>query len=207
MVFHYWCERIAAIALRWKICCEIVAKSWIRSHSRDRSLRGLNSCEVEEGSHSEIIRAEHRNPPTRSDSSNKDFPIAPETEQRTVFVLRPLRARRVCSSAMDRSRVATINLVYSISHAVVSKQIYLTQYGLMAESHWREFRPNMVRGLEEKGTLMDALFEAQERTIGEMEALTRKLETEQNLTPQQAHDRAWEMIREKYILLTPEENL
>jgi hypothetical protein len=108
---------------------------------------------------------------------------------------------------MDRSRVATINLAYSISDEPVSKQIYLTQYGLMAERHWREFRPKMVRELEAKGTLMDALFEAQERTIGEMEALTRKLETEQKLTPQQAHDRAWEMIREKYILLPPEENL
>jgi hypothetical protein len=28
---------------------------------------------------------------------------------------------------------------------VVSKQIYLMQYGLMAERHWREFRPKMVR--------------------------------------------------------------
>ena len=89
----------------------------------------------------------------------------------------------------------------------MSKQIYLTQYGLMAERHWREFRPNMVRELEKSGTLMETLFEAQERTIGEMEALTRKLETEQRLTPQQAHDRAWEIIREKYIFLPPEENL
>jgi len=40
-----------------------------------------------------------------------------------------------------------------------------------------------------------------------MEALTWKLETEQKLTSQQAHDRAWEMIREKYILLPPEKNL
>jgi len=40
-----------------------------------------------------------------------------------------------------------------------------------------------------------------------MEALTRQLETERKLTPQQAHDQAWEMIREKYILLPPEENL
>ena len=39
-----------------------------------------------------------------------------------------------------------------------------------------------------------------------MEALTRQLETEQKLTPQQAHDQAWEMIREKYILLPPEED-
>jgi hypothetical protein len=27
-----------------------------------------------------------------------------------------------------------------------SKQIYLTQYGLMAERHWREFRPKMSAG-------------------------------------------------------------
>ena len=77
----------------------------------------------------------------------------------------------------------------------------------MAEGHWREFRPRMVRELETKGTLLEALFEAQETTINEMEALTRQLETEQKLTPQQAHDRAWEMIREKYILLPQEENL
>jgi hypothetical protein len=85
--------------------------------------------------------------------------------------------------------------------------IYLTQYGLMAEKHWREFLPAMVRELETKGSLMEALFEAQETTIDEMEALTRKLETEQKFTPQQAYNRAWEMIREKYILLPPEESL
>ena len=76
----------------------------------------------------------------------------------------------------------------------------------MAERHWREFRRNMVRELEAKGTLTEALFEAQERTLDEMETLTRQLETEQKLTPQQAHDRAWEMIREKYILLPPEDD-
>ena len=87
----------------------------------------------------------------------------------------------------------------------MSEKNYLTQYGLMAERHWREFRPKMVRDLEAKGSLMEALFEAQEMTISEMEALTRQLETEQKLTPQQAHDQAWEMIREKYILLPPED--
>jgi hypothetical protein len=87
----------------------------------------------------------------------------------------------------------------------MTQQIYLTQYGLMAERHWGEFRPKMVKELEAKGTLMEALFEAQEQTITEMETLTRKLETEQKLTPQQAETQAWEMIREKYILLPPED--
>ncbi len=87
----------------------------------------------------------------------------------------------------------------------MAQDIYLTQYGMIAERHWREFRPAMVGELETKGTLMEALFEAQERTIDEMETLTRQLKTEQKLTPQQAHDQAWEMIRERYILLPPEE--
>ena len=94
-----------------------------------------------------------------------------------------------------------------IFYVPMNQQIYLTQYGLMAERHWREFRSAMVTELEAKGTLMEALFEAQEATLDEMETLTRKLETEQNLTPQQAQDQAWEMIREKYILLPAEESL
>ena len=107
---------------------------------------------------------------------------------------------------MERSRIATISSASLISSDLVNQPIYLTQYGLLAERHWREFLPRMFREMEEKGTLMEALFEAQETTINEMEALTRQLETEQKLTPQQAHDQAWEMIREKYILLPPEDN-
>lgn len=80
----------------------------------------------------------------------------------------------------------------------------LTQYGLMAEKHWREFRPKMVQQLEAEGRLMEALWEAQETTLDEMEALTRQLEREQQMTPAQAQATAWELIREKYILLPPE---
>ena len=83
----------------------------------------------------------------------------------------------------------------------------LIGYGLMAKRHWREFRPQMVKDLEAQGKLEEALYEAQETTLDEMEALTRQLETEQKLTPQQAHDQAWELIREKYILLPAEESL
>lgn len=85
--------------------------------------------------------------------------------------------------------------------------LFLTQYGLMAEKHWREFRPKMVAQLETEGPLMEALWEAQETTLDEMEALTRTLEKDQKLTPRQAETQAWEMIREKYILLPPVESL
>jgi hypothetical protein len=47
------------------------------------------------------------------------------------------------------------------------------------------------------------LLEAEEKTASEMHDLTMKFQ-QQGLTAQQAHNRAWEMVREKYILLTPE---
>jgi hypothetical protein len=47
------------------------------------------------------------------------------------------------------------------------------------------------------------LLEAEEKTASEMHDLTMQLQ-KQGLTAQQAHNRAWEMVREKYILLTPE---
>ncbi len=50
----------------------------------------------------------------------------------------------------------------------MADEIYLTQYGLMAEKHWREFR----REMEANGTLMEALFAAQETTIEEVETNT-----------------------------------
>ena len=81
--------------------------------------------------------------------------------------------------------------------------ITLTQYGRMAEKHWREFRPKMVKQMEATGELQAMLYDAQEKTKDEMADLTQKL-IRQNYTPDQAHRTAWEMVRERYILLTPE---
>ena len=79
----------------------------------------------------------------------------------------------------------------------------LTQYGRMAETHWREFLPKLVRELEAKGLLQTMLLEAEERTEAEMDTLRRQL-MQQGLTPLQAHHQAWEMVRERYILIPPE---
>lgn len=59
---------------------------------------------------------------------------------------------------MEKSRPATINLAFLTLEIQMAKEIYLTQYGLMAERHWREHCPKLVRDLEAKGTLMEALF-------------------------------------------------
>lgn len=80
----------------------------------------------------------------------------------------------------------------------------LTQYGRMAEKHWREHRPKMVRELERTGRLHQMLLEADEKTKDEMATLRTQL-MQQGSTAQQAHDQAWEMVREKYILLPAEE--
>ncbi|MCK9590149.1 MAG: hypothetical protein WC003_17370 [Terrimicrobiaceae bacterium] len=84
------------------------------------------------------------------------------------------------------------------------KTFPISAYGLMAERHWREFRPRMVRELEETGELEEALHEAQELTLDELMELETKLEA-QGLTTQQARDQAWEVVRERYILLPPED--
>jgi hypothetical protein len=79
----------------------------------------------------------------------------------------------------------------------------LLNYGLMAERHWREHCPLMIKELETENRLRPALLEAQERTQADMDRLIRDFRRT-GLTPQQAHDQAWELVREKYILLRPE---
>lgn len=61
----------------------------------------------------------------------------------------------------------------------------------------------MVAEMERTGTLQQMLLEAEEKTKDEMDAIRRQL-VQRGLTPQQAHDQAWETVREKYILLPPE---
>lgn len=79
----------------------------------------------------------------------------------------------------------------------------LLPYGQMAEKHWRQHCPKLVAELEAENRLQAALVEAQERTAADMARLIRDFR-QQGLTPQQAHDQAWELVREKYILLRPE---
>jgi len=79
----------------------------------------------------------------------------------------------------------------------------LTQYGRMAEKHWRAHRPTMVAELEATGQLYPMLLEAEEQTEADLDSLRRHF-IQQGLTAQQAHSRAWEIVRERYLLLPPE---
>ena len=79
----------------------------------------------------------------------------------------------------------------------------LTGYGLLAEKHWRQWCPRLVTELEAKGQLHALLLEAEEKTEAELDSLRRHF-IQQGLTARQAHDWAWEIVRERYIFLQPE---
>ena len=78
----------------------------------------------------------------------------------------------------------------------------LTQYGRMAEKHWRAHCPNLVRELEATGQLHQMLLEAEEKSEDEDDHVDGAVhQTEADA--QQAHDRAREMVR-GVILIPPE---
>jgi hypothetical protein len=79
----------------------------------------------------------------------------------------------------------------------------LTQYGCLAEAFWRRWLPRMVAELEKRGRLEEALKEAEERTVSEMDDLRQHFR-QQGLTPDQAEQRAWEIVRNRYVFLRPE---
>lgn len=68
----------------------------------------------------------------------------------------------------------------------------LTQYGRMAEKHWREFLPKMVAELVSSGQLQQRLLETEEKTKDELASLRMDL-MRQGLTADQAHRQAWEI--------------
>ena len=78
------------------------------------------------------------------------------------------------------------------------------QYVALAERHWRTWLPRRVAELERTGRLQAMLHEAAERTMTESEELQRHF-LQQGLTPSQAQQRAWEIVRERYLFLPPED--
>jgi hypothetical protein len=80
----------------------------------------------------------------------------------------------------------------------------LTQYVRLAERHWRAWLPRRVAELERTGQLQAKLQEAAERTVTDTETLRQHF-LQQGLTSTQAQQRAWEIVRERYLFLPPEE--
>lgn len=79
----------------------------------------------------------------------------------------------------------------------------LTQYGCLAEKFWRRYLPKMVAELDRRGCLKGVLLEAEARTVLELDDLCSHFQG-QGLTPEQAEQRAWEIVKHRYIFLRPE---
>lgn len=82
-------------------------------------------------------------------------------------------------------------------------EIRLGRYGRMAIEHWRRWLPKMTATLEATGELESAAAAAREQTMLDMMAIEEELQKAGH-SPGQANVIAWEMVRERYILLEPE---
>jgi hypothetical protein len=65
----------------------------------------------------------------------------------------------------------------------------------LGRAHWKEHLPNRYRELKAAGTLEKALTDAAEQTYREVDQLEQS-----GFQP----DEAWQMVRETYLLLPPE---
>ncbi|WP_429786241.1 TnpV protein [Brevibacillus centrosporus] len=92
----------------------------------------------------------------------------------------------------------------------------LTRIGLMAREHWKKYRPNMYRQLEEAGQLTQTLLQAQQSTEEALERVKEQLlelhpvEDSMGVEGKRAHfiwidQTAWEMVREMILLPTEED--
>src|ERR1035438_1649144 len=71
----------------------------------------------------------------------------------------------------EQQRIQTTSLTFFHRGRLMKA---LTQYGRMAEKHWREHCPKLVRDLEAQGQLHAMLLEAEEKTKDEMIELTQQ---------------------------------
>ena len=70
----------------------------------------------------------------------------------------------------------------------------------LARSHWKQHRPKLYRSLKRSGTLEERAENAARFTLDAFSLEKGRLE-KTGLTPNQASDIAWELVREEWILL------
>ncbi len=74
----------------------------------------------------------------------------------------------------------------------------------LAKGHWREFRPKMYQALQKSGELEKSLDLAVKNTVDAYRNVKQQL-LEKGYEPNQAHQAAWELVREEWLLLPDEE--
>jgi hypothetical protein len=71
------------------------------------------------------------------------------------------------------------------------------QWKTQARQHWKEHRPQMFKHLQEGSQLQKALTRAVEQTAADLEELQAE---------GMNWHQAWEMVRERYLFLPPEQS-
>ena len=81
----------------------------------------------------------------------------------------------------------------------------LEQLKDLARSHWKEHRPKLYQSLKKSGELEQRVEDAARLTLDAFNLEKDRLE-KIGMSPSQASEIAWELVREEWILLRSEEH-
>ena len=84
-------------------------------------------------------------------------------------------------------------------------ELTLEQLQDLARSHWKEHRPKLYRTLKKSGELEKKIENAARLTLDAFNLEKGRLE-KTGMSPSQASEIAWELVREEWILLRSEEH-
>jgi hypothetical protein len=82
----------------------------------------------------------------------------------------------------------------------------LHPYAVQALDHWQKYLPKMYAELERKGELIQAARDAAEQTLNDLDQIEEELLAGARHEPAEAGRIAWELVRERYILLPAEDD-
>ncbi len=70
--------------------------------------------------------------------------------------------------------------------------------------NWKEHRPKLFKALQRSGELQESLNLAAEKTLDDYHRVKNQL-LQKGYEPNQAHETAWELVREEWLLKPSEE--
>lgn len=74
----------------------------------------------------------------------------------------------------------------------------------LGRKNWKEHRPKLFRDLQESGDLEESLSQAAKNTLDAYQGAKSQL-LKNGYEPNQAHESAWELVREEWLLRPSEE--
>ena len=87
---------------------------------------------------------------------------------------------------------------------MVSNPPKLEELKELGRRHWKEYRPKLFKGLQESGELEESLNHAAKNTLDAYQNAKSQL-LKNGYNPNQAHEAAWELVREEWLLRPSED--